>query len=59
MNRFAHRSLLTFCLLAIGIGQALAHSEDEHAGHDMGAKKAGTETARIKFADVALLDQNG
>ena len=23
MNRFAHRGLLTFCLLAVGIGQAL------------------------------------
>jgi protein SCO1/2 len=59
MNRFAHRGLLTFCLLAIGIGQALAHSTDEQAGNDMTARKASPETARIKFADVALLDQNG
>ncbi|WPN49211.1 MULTISPECIES: SCO family protein [unclassified Pseudomonas] len=59
MNRFAHRSLLTFCLLAIGIGQALAHSADEHAGHDMAAKSASSEKAQIKFADVALVDQSG
>jgi protein SCO1/2 len=59
MNRFAHRGMLTFCLLVTGIGQALAHSTDEHAGHDMAARKAGQETARIKIADVTLLDQNG
>ncbi|WP_085718907.1 SCO family protein [Pseudomonas sp. B28(2017)] len=59
MNRFAHRGLLTFCLLAIGIGQALAHSSDEHDGHDMAAGKASPETTRIRFADVDLLDQNG
>jgi protein SCO1/2 len=59
MNRFAHRGLLTFCLLALGVGQALAHSADEHAGHDMGAKTVKPQTAQIKFADVALLDQSG
>jgi protein SCO1/2 len=59
MNRFAHRGLLTLCLLAVGIGQALAHSTDEHAGHDMPAKSASSETAQVKFADVALVDQNG
>jgi protein SCO1/2 len=56
MNRFAHRGLLTFCLLAFGIDQVLAHSADEH---DMAAKKASPETVRIKFADVTLLDENG
>jgi protein SCO1/2 len=59
MNRFAHCGLLTFGLLAFGIGQALAHSADEHTGDDMAAKKASPETARIKFADVTLLDQDG
>ncbi|MDB5997482.1 MAG: electron transport protein SCO1/SenC [Pseudomonas sp.] len=59
MNRFAHRGLLTFCLLAVGIGNALAHSADEHAGHDMPAKSARSESAQVKFADVALVDQNG
>jgi protein SCO1/2 len=59
MNRFAHRGLLMFCLLAVGIGQALAHSADEHAGHDMPAKSASSESAQVKFADVALVDQNG
>jgi protein SCO1/2 len=59
MNRFAHRGLLTFCLLAVGIGQALAHSADEHGGHDMQAKSATPESTQVKFADVALVDQNG
>ncbi|VVN40871.1 hypothetical protein PS662_05458 [Pseudomonas fluorescens] len=59
MNRFAHRGLLTLCLLAVGIGQALAHSADEHAGHEMPAKSARSESAQVKFADVALVDQNG
>lgn len=59
MNRFAHCGLLTFCLLAAGIGHALAHSADEHAGHDMPAKSASSERAQVKFADVALVDQNG
>ncbi|WP_419709758.1 SCO family protein [Pseudomonas sp. NFX224] len=58
MNRFAHRGLLTLCLLAVGIGQALAHSADEHAGHTP-AKSASSESAQVKFADVALVDQNG
>ena len=59
MNRFAHCGLLTLCLLASGIGQALAHSADEHAGHNMPAKSASSENAQVKFADVALVDQNG
>lgn len=59
MNRFAHRGLLTCCLLAVGIGQALAHSADEHAGHAMPANSASSESAQVKFADVPLLDQNG
>jgi protein SCO1/2 len=59
MNRFAHRGLLTLCLLAVGTGQALAHSADEHAGHDMQAKSASSESTQVKFADVALVDQNG
>ncbi|KAB0480515.1 protein SCO1/2 [Pseudomonas reinekei] len=59
MNRFAHRGLLTLCLLAVGTGQALAHSADEHAGHNMPAKSARSESAQVKFADVALVDQNG
>ncbi|AWY43935.1 SCO family protein [Pseudomonas putida] len=59
MNRFAHRGLLTFCLLAVGIGQAMAHSADEHAGHDMSTKGATSESAQVKFADVTLVDQNG
>ncbi|MGE8066961.1 SCO family protein [Pseudomonas sp. NPDC089569] len=58
MNRFAHRGLLTLCLLAVGVGQALAHSADEHAGH-MPAKGASSESTQVKFADVALVDQNG
>ncbi|MGJ7517640.1 SCO family protein [Pseudomonas baetica] len=58
MNRFAHRGLLTLCLLTVGIGQALAHSADEHAGHAP-AKSASSEKAQVKFADVALVDQNG
>jgi len=59
MNRFAHHGLLTLCLLAVGIGQALAHSTDEHAGHNAAAKSASSEKAQVKFADVALVDQNG
>ncbi|MVV46831.1 SCO family protein [Pseudomonas sp. PB120] len=59
MNRFAHRGLLTFCLLALGIGQALAHSADEHAGHSVPPKSASAESTQVKFADVALVDQNG
>ncbi|NUT79023.1 SCO family protein [Pseudomonas sp. C1C7] len=59
MNRFAHRGLLTLCLLTVGIGQAIAHSTDEHAGHDMSAKSASSESAQVKFADVTLVDQNG
>ncbi|MBH2032156.1 MAG: SCO family protein [Pseudomonadales bacterium] len=59
MNRFAHCGLLTLCLLASGIGQALAHSADEHAGHTMDAKSASAENAQVKFADVALVDQDG
>jgi len=59
MNRFAHCGLLTLCLLASGIGQALAHSADEHAGHNMAAKSASSENAQVKFADVALVDQDG
>ncbi|WP_160107908.1 SCO family protein [Pseudomonas izuensis] len=59
MNRFAHRGLLTLCLLAVGVGQALAHSADEHAGHTRAVKSASSETAQVKFADVALVDQNG
>ena len=59
MNRFAYRGLLTFCLLTAAIGQALAHSADEHAGHDMPAKSASSESAQVKFDDVALVDQNG
>ena len=59
MNRFAHCGLLTLCLLASGIGQALAHSADEHAGHTMAAKSASSENAQVKFADVALVDQDG
>jgi protein SCO1 len=58
MNRFAHRGLLTFCLLAAGIGQALAHSADEHAGHEMPAQSARSEGTQVKFADVTLVDQN-
>jgi protein SCO1/2 len=59
MNRFANNGLLTLCLLAASIGQALAHSADEHAGHEMPAKSASSESAQVKFADVALVDQNG
>ena len=59
MKRIAHRGLLTLCLLAIGIGQALAHSAEEHAGHDMPAQSARSESARIKLADVPLVDQSG
>ena len=59
MDRFAHCGLLTFCLLAFGIDQALAHSTDEHTGHDTAASTANPQTARIRFADVTLLDQNG
>jgi protein SCO1/2 len=59
MHRLAQHGLLTLCLLAVGIGQALAHSADEHAGHDMAAKSASSERAQVKFADVALVDQNG
>lgn len=59
MKRFAPQGLLTFCLLAIGIGQALAHSAEEHAGHDMPAQSAHSESARIKLADVPLVDQSG
>lgn len=59
MNRFVPCTLLTLCLLAAGIGQAMAHSADEHAGHDMPAKSATSESAQVKFADVALVDQTG
>jgi protein SCO1 len=59
MNRFVPCGLLTLCLLAAGIGQAVAHSADEHAGHNMPAKSATSESAQVKFADVALVDQTG
>ena len=59
MNRFTHRGLLTLCLLATGIGQALAHSTGEHAGHAMPAKSASAESTQVKFANVSLVDQNG
>ncbi|MCA4960907.1 MULTISPECIES: SCO family protein [unclassified Pseudomonas] len=59
MNRFAPCAMLTLCLLAAGISQAMAHSADEHAGHDMPAKSATSESAQVKFADVALVDQTG
>ena len=59
MNRFVPCALLTLCLLAAGIGQAMAHSADEHAGHDMPAKSATSESAQVKFVDVALVDQTG
>lgn len=59
MNRFTHGGLLSLCLLAGGIGQALAHSADEHAGHTAQAKSASSESAQVRFADVALVDQNG
>lgn len=59
MNRFAHRGLLTLCLLAVGVGQALAHSADEHAGHGVTAQNSGSEKTQVKFADVTLVDQNG
>lgn len=59
MNRFVPCTLLTLGLLAAGIGQAMAHSADEHAGHDMPAKSATSESAQVKFADVALVDQTG
>ncbi|QCY11846.1 SCO family protein [Pseudomonas sp. MPC6] len=59
MNRFANSGLLTLCLLTASVGQALAHSADEHAGHEMPAKSASSESAQVKFADVALVDQNG
>lgn len=58
MNRFTHHGLLTVCLLAIGIGQALAHSADEHAGHTPPLAKT-QESAQVKFADVGLVDQSG
>lgn len=58
MNPFAHLGMLTLCLLAAGTGQALAHSTDEHAGHTP-ARNASSESAQVKFADVALMDQNG
>ena len=58
MKQFAYRTLLTIGLLTTGVGQALAHSADEHAGHS--APPANTqESAEVKFADVELLDQNG
>lgn len=59
MNRFAHRGLLTLCLLAVGVGQALAHSADEHAGHGATSQNSGSEKTQVKFADVTLVDQNG
>ncbi|MCX2901597.1 SCO family protein [Pseudomonas mandelii] len=59
MNRLLPCGMLTLCLLAAGIGQALAHSADEHAGHDMPAKSATSESAQVQFADVALVDQTG
>ncbi|TWD50359.1 SCO family protein [Pseudomonas sp. SJZ131] len=64
MNRFAHyglltRSLVTLCLLAVGSGQAQAHSADEHAGHNAAAAVKSQESAQVKFADVALVDQHG
>ncbi|WP_350598350.1 SCO family protein [Pseudomonas sp. 65/3-MNA-CIBAN-0223] len=59
MNRFVPCTLLTLGLLAAGIGQAMAHSADEHAGHDMPARSATSESAQVKFADVALVDQTG
>ena len=58
MNRFAHRSLLTFGLLAAGIAQALAHSAAEHAGHDLPVAPASAQATEVRFADVALTDQD-
>jgi len=59
MKRFAQGGLLTLCLLAAGIGHALAHSTGEHAGHDMHAAPAGFQSTEVSFADVALVDQDG
>ena len=59
MNRFAQCAFTTFWLLAYGIGQAQAHSADEHAGHDMTATPASAQGAPVSFANVALVDQNG
>ena len=59
MNRFAPCAMLTLCLLAAGISQAMAHSADEHAGHDMTATPASAQGAPVSFANVALVDQNG
>jgi protein SCO1/2 len=58
MNKTASRGLLTLCLWAVSIHQAQAHSADEHAGHDAPATST-QEHAQVKFANVALLDQNG
>ncbi|SEN26325.1 protein SCO1/2 [Pseudomonas sp. ok272] len=59
MNRFLHCGVLTFCLLPCGVGQALAHSADEHAGHETGAVTTRSQSTEVKFADVTLEDQNG
>ncbi|MDR0279551.1 MAG: SCO family protein [Paucimonas sp.] len=55
MNRF----LLTLGLLAVAITQAQAHSAGEHAGHDMPAAAASAQETSVRFANVALTDQDG
>ncbi|MHA6194977.1 SCO family protein [Pseudomonas wadenswilerensis] len=54
-----NRLLLSLGLLFAAISQAQAHSADEHAGHDMPAVAASAQATPVRFADVALTDQDG
>lgn len=55
MNRF----LLTFGLLFAAITQVQAHSAGEHAGHGVTTTPSSAQATQVRFADVALLDQDG
>jgi len=59
MNRYASTGwlILGFSTLALYVATARAHDMNEHAQHQVAASQQ--ERAKVKFADVALLDQNG
>ncbi|MGE8410015.1 MAG: SCO family protein [Pseudomonas sp.] len=50
-------TVLALCLLASAVSLVHAHGGAEHSGHD--APAARQEKTQVRFADVALLDQDG
>ncbi|WP_110971059.1 SCO family protein [Pseudomonas huaxiensis] len=57
MKSVKARSFLALCLLAGAIAQVHAHGGVDHSAHD--APAAHQEKTQVRFADVALLDQDG